>query len=205
MTNMAKQKPVKMGDIFVVEKLEMVPIDKLVPWQRNPRHNDPAVESVARSIKEFGMIVPIVINDKYEVPAGDTRLKACKLLGIKKVPCVNAKHLTPQQQKAFNVADNKLSELATWNEDMLKDILTEIQNATKGTYDYSVLGFQNSEIDLIFKGWNSNAGRINDIVADDSPALARIVVRCDQDDEQPIRELLTEALVKSKFKGTSIA
>lgn len=191
-------------DIFVVEKLEMVAIDKLKPWARNPRHNAQAVDSVANSIREFGMIVPIVINDDYEVPAGDTRLKACKLLGIKKVPCVNAKHLTPAQQTLFNIADNKLSELADWDEDMLKDILTQINEANKTSFDFSLLGFEAAETDLIFNGWNSNAGRIGDIDAENAPAPAKIVVRCLAKDESTLRTLIQEAVVKSKLESVSL-
>lgn len=190
--------------IFVVEKLEMVEIEKLVPWARNPRYNDNAVQSVANSIKAFGMIVPIVINDNYEVPAGDTRLKACKLLGIKKVPCVNAKHLSPEQQTAFNIADNKLSEIASWNDDMLKDILTEINEASKTSYDFSILGFQPAETELMFNGWESNAGRIGDIEAENTPAPAKIVVRCLASDESALRVAIQDALTKGGFTGVVI-
>lgn len=200
---MAKQKaPQEQPEIFVADKIEMVAIDKLKHWDRNPRHNDKAVESVANSIRAFGMIVPIVINDEYEVPAGDTRLKACKLLGLKKVPCVNAKHLSKEQQTAFNIADNKLSEIATWDEDMLKDILTGLQ--AKVSYDFTLLGFEQGEVDLLFNGWNSTAGRIGDITAENAPAPAKIVIRCIAGDETALREILQDAIVKSGIQGVTI-
>ena len=88
------------------------PIDELKPYNRNPRRNDQAVDAVAASIKEFGFKVPIVIDKDSEIVAGHTRLKAAYKLGIKDIPCIIADDLTPDQIKAFRLADNKTSELA---------------------------------------------------------------------------------------------
>lgn len=87
-------------------------VSELVPYENNPRHNDDAVDYVANSIKNFHFQVPIVIDKNNVVIAGHTRLKACEKLGIDEVPCIVADDLTPEQVKAFRLADNKTSELA---------------------------------------------------------------------------------------------
>lgn len=103
-----------------------VPIQKLTPYAKNPRKNDKAVNAVAESIRQFGMKVPCVIDKDGVLITGHTRVKACKLLGIKEVPCIVADDLTDEQVKAFRLADNKVAELADWDFDLLADELVEI-------------------------------------------------------------------------------
>lgn len=88
---------------------------ELHPYERNPRNNDGAVDAVAASIKEFGFKVPVVIDTDDVIVAGHTRVKAAKKLGLKTVPCIVADDLTPEQVKAFRLADNKVGELAEWD------------------------------------------------------------------------------------------
>lgn len=106
--------------------------DKLIPYANNPRINDEAVEYVKNSIKEFGFKVPIVIDKDNVVITGHTRLKACKELGITKVPCIRADDLTPEQVKAFRIADNSTGEVAKWDlgklEDELKDLKIDLSD-----------------------------------------------------------------------------
>ena len=99
-------------------------IDELKPYRHNPRKNDSAVNFVAASIEEFGFRVPIVIGQDNEIICGHTRLKAAKKLGIVEVPCIVIDDLTPAQIKAFRLADNKTSELAEWDLDLLRLELT---------------------------------------------------------------------------------
>jgi hypothetical protein len=89
------------------------------PYARNPRKNDEAVKGVAASIREFGFLVPLVIDRNHEIVAGHTRYKAAQSLGIKAVPCVIADELTEDQIKAFRLADNKVGEMAQWDMDLL--------------------------------------------------------------------------------------
>ena len=98
----------------------------LIPYENNPRNNDEAVEYVANSIKQFGFQVPCVIDKDNVVVAGHTRLKACKRLGIKEVPCIVADELTDDQIKAFRIADNKVGEVATWDNQKLAEELADI-------------------------------------------------------------------------------
>lgn len=89
------------------------------PYGKNPRKNDDAVPYVAESIKQFGFKVPIVIDKNNVIVAGHTRYKAAKKLGFKSVPCIIADDLTDEQIKAFRLADNKVSEKAEWDLDLL--------------------------------------------------------------------------------------
>ena len=96
------------------------------PYARNPRKNDEAVKNVAASIREFGFLVPLVIDANHEIVAGHTRYKAAQSLGLKTVPCVIADELTDEQIRAFRLADNKVGEMAQWDMDLLPLELADI-------------------------------------------------------------------------------
>lgn len=103
-----------------------VPIEKLTPYAKNPRKNDKAVDAVAESIRQFGMKVPCVIDRNGVLVTGHTRVKACKKLGIKEVPCIVADDLSDDQIRAFRLADNKVAEIADWDFDLLADEIADI-------------------------------------------------------------------------------
>jgi hypothetical protein len=113
-------------------KIVMREVADLIPYINNPRKNDAAVDMVASSIKNFGFKVPIVIDGKNEIVSGHTRLKAAKKLGIDKVPCIVADDLSEQQIKAFRIADNKVSELSIWDDELLKIELEGLQDIFTG-------------------------------------------------------------------------
>ncbi len=98
---------------------------ELIPYARNPRINDAAVDGVAASIKEFGFKVPIIIDAENVIVCGHTRLKAAQKLGLKVVPCIVADDLTPSQIKALRVAENRSHEASVWNEEMLIDEINQ--------------------------------------------------------------------------------
>ena len=127
-------------------KIEHKSISDLKPYANNPRINDGAVDAVASSIKNFGFKVPIVIDESDEIIAGHTRLKAAKKLGLKKVPCIIADDLTPEQVKAFRLADNKTSELAVWDWDTLEKELGEIAKFNLD-FQMSDFGFCDNDFD----------------------------------------------------------
>lgn len=116
--------------------------DELIPYVNNPRNNDQAVDAVASSIKNFGFKVPIVIDSKNEIINGHTRLKAAKKLGIEEVPVIVADDLTEDQIKAFRIADNKVAELADWDEELLLAELDMIE------MDMGQFNIDMSEMDL---------------------------------------------------------
>ena len=117
-----------------------LPIDKLKPYENNPRHNEDAVDKVAESIREFGFLVPIVIDKDYVIAAGHTRLLAAKELGLTEVPCVMDSDLTDEQIKAFRLADNKTGEFASWDFAKL-----EIEMMQLETFDMERFGFELSD------------------------------------------------------------
>ena len=122
----------------------------LKPYEKNPRKNDNAVDAVANSIKQFGFKVPIVIDAQNVIVCGHTRYKAAQQLGLESVPCVIADDLTPAQVKAFRLADNKVSELASWDDAFLVEELNDLS-----TFDFDMgdFGFDVSEIGLRRKSW----------------------------------------------------
>ena len=112
--------------------------DKLIPYVNNPRNNEDAVEKVMASIQEFGFKVPLVIDKNNVVVTGHTRLKAAKRLGIDEVPCVVADDLSDAQIKAFRIADNKVSEYAEWDEELLKIELEQLEEMNFNLDDLSI-------------------------------------------------------------------
>lgn len=118
-------------------QIVMRKVAELKPYKNNPRKNDKAVDAVAASIKAFGFKQPIVIDVNDEVIAGDTRLKAAKKNGLDEVPCVVASDLTPEQVKAYRLADNKVGELAEWDWDLLAGEMRDL-----ATVDMMQFGFE---------------------------------------------------------------
>jgi hypothetical protein len=116
-----------------------LPLDALQLDPRNPRQNSGAVEKVADSIREFGFRVPLVVNAEHLILAGHTRFAAATMLGLKEVPCVVADDLTPEQQRAFNIADNRVSDFAFWDVDKLADLVAELPDDLTAMFDLDAL------------------------------------------------------------------
>ena len=119
-------------------------INKLIPYINNPRNNENAIDKVASSIKEFGFKVPIVIDKDNVIVNGHTRLLASKKLGLKEVPCVIADDLSEAQIKAFRIADNKVSEYTSWDEELLK---IELEQLEEMNFDLESTGFDMDDIE----------------------------------------------------------
>ena len=123
--------------------IETWPIDRLIPYDKNPRLNDDAVEAVARSIQEFGFRQPIVVDEECVIIIGHTRLKAARKLGLTEVPVHVARGLSPEKIKALRIADNKTAEIAEWNLELLPIELAELQGMD---FDLGLLGFDQDEL-----------------------------------------------------------
>ena len=119
-------------------EIEEIPVDELFGYVRNPRRNDPAVNYVANSIKEFGFKQPIVVDANNEIVAGHTRLKAAIKLKMKTVPCIRADDLTEEQIKAYRIADNRTAEFATWDTEKLTVEKRELEHMN---FDMAMFGF----------------------------------------------------------------
>lgn len=125
-----------------VLKIEYVPLDQIKPYERNPRRNDAAADEVAKSIKEFGFKVPIIIDGSGEIIAGHTRYKAATKLQLDAVPVIRAEDLSEDQVKAFRIADNKSSEYAEWDMQLL---FSELEELKLEGYDINLTGFSEDE------------------------------------------------------------
>lgn len=123
-------------------------ISQIHPYENNPRNNEAAVGPVAQSIKEFGFRVPILIDGKGTIIAGHTRYEAAKRLGMDKVPCILVDDLTDAQIKAYRIADNKVAEASSWNDDVLRAEMDALQALD---VDLSSTGFSEVELDGLLR------------------------------------------------------
>ena len=123
--------------------IKTVDIEKIIPYAKNPRKNDAAVDKVAASLKEFGFRQPIVVDAEMVVIAGHTRLAAARKLGLDQVPIHIATDLTANQIKAYRIADNRVSQEAKWDDDLLA---LELADLDLENYDLSKTGFNDDEL-----------------------------------------------------------
>ena len=125
------------------DKIVVLPISEVRPYDKNPRKNSGAVKYVKESIRQFGFKVPIVIDSNRVIVCGHTRLLAAKSLGMTEVPCIMADDLTDDQIKAFRLADNKVGEFSKWDFDLLDYELEEL-----GDFNMEELGFVESKEEI---------------------------------------------------------
>ena len=130
-------------------EMQLVPIEKLVPYVNNARtHSPEQVNKLRSSLREFGFINPVIIDCDYGVIAGHGRILAAKEENIKEVPCVFADHLTEAQKKAYIIADNRMAMDAGWDEELLR---VEIEALQAEAFDLSLTGFDEKELSDLFK------------------------------------------------------
>lgn len=127
-------------------KVEMWPIERCIPYCRNPRKNDEQVDRMASAIREFGFRIPIVAKSDGSLVDGHLRLKAAQKLGLKEVPVALADELTEAQVKAFRIAVNKSAELAEWDTSLLA---LEIEDLKELDFDLELTGFELPELEDI--------------------------------------------------------
>jgi DNA modification methylase len=144
-------------------KIELRKLSDIRPYENNPRQNDDGVEAVAASLREFGWRQPIVVDAEGVIVVGHTRWKAAQQLGLEEVPVHVARDLTPEQARAYRIADNQTANLSSWDFDLLPLELTDLQQAD---FDLGLLGFSADELTKIFG--DSAAGGLTD--PDDIPA-----------------------------------
>src|SRR5437899_9822399 len=108
-------------------KIEWLPISELKPDPRNPKqHSARQIKQIAESIRPFGNLVPVLIDREKKILAGHGRMLALQRLGRTEVPVIRIEHLTPKEARAFSIADNRLTELSTWDERLLGDVFREL-------------------------------------------------------------------------------
>lgn len=119
-----------------MNKIQEIEVSKIVPYDNNPRRNQP-VSLVAKSIKEFGFNSPIIVDKDNVVIAGHTRLKAAEKLKLKKVPCI-VSNMSTEKAKAYRILDNKTSEIAEWDNFLLDTEIKEIEELGFDTSDWGL-------------------------------------------------------------------
>ena len=134
---------------ITAKEMELVSVDKLVPYQNNTRtHTPEQINKLRSSLREFGFINPVVIDREFGVLAGHARVEAAKAEGITEVPCVYADNLTEAQKKAYIIADNRYALDAGWDEELLK---VEIEALKGMDFDIGLTGFDEQELADLFE------------------------------------------------------
>lgn len=129
-----------------MRRYENVEIEKLKPYKNNARtHSDEQIEKIAKSMKEFGFINPILVDGNLNVIAGHGRILGAKKLGMKEVPCLFIEDLTEEQKRAYIIADNRLAEDAGWDKELLKIELEDLKNMN---FDITLTGFELEDFDF---------------------------------------------------------
>ena len=131
----------------MVNRIELWPVERLVPYERNARtHSETQVAQIAASIVEFGFNAPILVDSNAGIIAGHGRLMAARKLGLPEVPVIVLDHLSETQKRAYIIADNKLTELGGWDAEALSLELKDLQGAE---FDLDLLGFSDREIEAL--------------------------------------------------------
>ena len=131
-----------------ITKMELVSIDKLIPYINNARtHSAEQINKLRASIREFGFINPVIVDREFNVIAGHGRILAAKEEGITEVPCVFVDYLTPAQKKAYILADNRMAMDAGWDEELLR---VEIEALQGEDFDIGLTGFDEKELSILF-------------------------------------------------------
>lgn len=137
-----------------------IPIDDLIPYPRNSRtHSPDQVTKIVASIKEFGFLSPIIVDGENGIVAGHGRVMAAKKLGLKKLPCIEASHLTEAQKRAYIIADNRLALDAGWDNEMLR---IELQELDTDGFDLTITGFDFGELTTLFDNPDFSPGTEDD-------------------------------------------
>ncbi len=126
-------------------KIEHISVNELTPYIGNARtHSEQQIAQIANSMSEFGFVNPILLGKDNIIIAGHGRLLAAKMLGLKTVPVIHLKHLNEVQRRALVIADNKIAENAGWDETLLRQELTALDELD---FDLDILGFDTSELE----------------------------------------------------------
>src|SRR5713226_4204077 len=140
----------------MVKHIELWPVDKLIPFARNPRtHSETQIAQIAASIAEFGFNNPILVDTKAGIIAGHGRLRAARKLGMKEVPVIVLDHLTDAQKRAYIIADNQLALNAGWDEEILGVELAALQEED---FDVNLIGFEDEELARLLAAQDATEG-----------------------------------------------
>lgn len=154
-------------------RIEYLDIDDIAPYDNNPRDNEDAVESVANSIEAFGFRVPITVDNDDVIVTGHTRYAAARRLGLTSVPVIRMTDMTPEQAKQFRIADNKVSEIATWRTDLLQAEFQAMQDMGIDIQVFQGLGYTAEELDCLADVVEDDCLSATGFMSDDEQQRAR--------------------------------
>ena len=184
----------KTPDAAMAKRLEMWPLDRLQPYERNARtHSPEQVAQIVASIQEFGFTAPILVDGDDGILAGHGRLMAARELGMAEVPVVVLDHLTPTQRKAYILADNKLALNAGWDLDLLN---MEIESLKMEDFDLGLLGWSESELEGLSTGVEE-LDEMPDLASGDREPIQQMTFTLHDDQA----DLVKEAIEKAKGMG----
>lgn len=147
---------------FIAEKVSIKPLKDLIPYARNSRkHSNAQIDQIAASMREWGWTNPVLVDENNTILAGHGRVMAAQKLGIENCPVIIAAGWSDDKKRAYVIADNKISENSSWDEDLLKIEIDDL-----GGFDVSLLGFSDKEITQLLQNVQSVDGE------DDVPEIS---------------------------------
>src|SRR5512132_4078980 len=153
---------------FLPEQIEQWPAARLKPYKQNARtHSDDQIARIAASLVEFGWTAPVMVADDGEIVAGHGRLLAAQHLGLDQVPIIRLSHLTPEQVRAYRIADNRLSELSGWDDELLA---AELHALNAAGFDLALTGFEREDLDRLLAPLDDGQGLAGEDVIPEPPA-----------------------------------
>ena len=153
-------------------EVKEVEVARLVPWERNPRINEHAVESVAESMRAFGFNAPILCDQNLKIIAGHTRWKAAIKLGMETVPVITLE-MNDAQRRAFAIADNKTAEIADWDFPELRKVLEELRSED---LDLGTLGFSDEELRRLLPDEEIDEDEVPDVDGDPVTKSGELII-----------------------------
>ena len=139
--------PQSAGLVALADRIELWPIERLRPYERNPRtHSEAQVDQIAASMVEFGWTNPILVDENGGILAGHGRLLAARKLGLAEVPVIRFEHLSEAQKRAYLIADNQLALQAGWDEELLAEELAWLRDER---FDLDLVGFDATELERL--------------------------------------------------------
>jgi len=152
-------------------RIEHVAVRQLKVDPRNPRlHSERQLKQIARSIESFGFNVPVLADREGNLLAGHGRVQAAQRLGLRELPVIRLEHLTPEQARAFSIADNRLSETSSWDDRLLGEVLRDLASVELN-FDLEATGFTMGEIDLRIEGLSQTGAASPDPADELAPAV----------------------------------
>ena len=144
------------GLVALAERVELWPIEKLRPYERNPRtHSEAQVDRIAASMVAFGWTNPVLVDEQGGILAGHGRLLAARKLGLAEVPVIRFEHLSEAQKRAYLIADNQLALQAGWSEELLAAELAWLRDES---FDLDLVGFDATELERLLALADGEAG-----------------------------------------------